>query len=459
MKIGSLFSGYEGLGLAVKAVFGGDLAWVSDIDPGACKILAHHYPDVPNLGDITTIEWANIEPVDILTGGSPCQDLSHAGKRNGMTAGTRSNLWVSMRDAIEQLHPALVVWENVRGAYSADADSDLEPCPGCVGDGSTDVLRALGRVLGDLTELGYDTAWHGITAASIGAPHNRHRVFLIAWPAPDPYGIHDANICEKSSDRPRSIFRAGDPANTNRAGLEIGASIPSDTRPERAAPGGSDPHPVTLLPTPDAGMCKATIQTIEQRQSRGYGSVLADLPLLLPTPTGSDGTGCPGSSGRDSGDNLRTAVTLLPTPTAVPYGNNQSPSAGAAVRPSLDSLAPLLATPTCSVAKGGAPQDSRGKRDLRLDIARTDWGVFTPAIQQWEALTRVAPTPTETGPKGGQRLSPRFVEWMMGLPVGWVTSVPGISRNDQLKALGNGVVPAQAEAALRYLINAMEMAT
>lgn len=81
------------------------------------------------------------------------------------------------------------------------------------------------------------------------------------------------------------------------------------------------------------------------------------------------------------------------------------------------------------------------------------WGVYEPAIRRWEAvLGREAPAPTETGPKGGQRLSPRAVEWMMGLPAGHVTAVPGISRNEQLKALGNGVVPAQAAAALRILL-------
>lgn len=85
------------------------------------------------------------------------------------------------------------------------------------------------------------------------------------------------------------------------------------------------------------------------------------------------------------------------------------------------------------------------------------WGQYEPAIRRWEQrLGRLAPAPTETGAKGGQRLSPRFVEWMMGLPAGWVTDVPGISRNDQLKMLGNGVVPQQAAEALRRLLPGLE---
>ena len=191
MRIGSLFSGYGGLDMAVEQVFGATTAWVSDVDKGACKILAHRYPEVPNLGDITTIDWATVEPVDIITGGSPCQDLSHAGKRSGMTEGTRSNLWVAMREAIAQLKPSIVVWENVRGAYSATADSDLEHCQGCMGDPADrgPILRALGRVLGDLSDLGYDTQWHGLRAADVGAPHGRFRVFVVAWRRDDaaPY--------------------------------------------------------------------------------------------------------------------------------------------------------------------------------------------------------------------------------------------------------------------------------
>jgi DNA (cytosine-5)-methyltransferase 1 len=82
------------------------------------------------------------------------------------------------------------------------------------------------------------------------------------------------------------------------------------------------------------------------------------------------------------------------------------------------------------------------------------WGDYEPAVRRWEHATgQAAPAPTGTAPKGGQRLSPRFVEWMMGLPAGWVTDTPGITRNEQLKMLGNGVVPQQAAAALAYLLN------
>jgi hypothetical protein len=85
----------------------------------------------------------------------------------------------------------------------------------------------------------------------------------------------------------------------------------------------------------------------------------------------------------------------------------------------------------------------------------TNWGKFEPAIRRWEELTRIAPAPTKPdGKEGNHRLSAEFTEWMMGLPEGWVTAEDiGLKRNDQLKALGNGVVPQQAEYALQLLID------
>ena len=140
--------------MGVQSVLGGHTAWVSDIDPGACKILAHRYPGVPNLGDITQVDWATVPPVDILTGGSPCTDVSQAGQRKGMRPGTRSGLWSHMAYAIGQMRPRLVFIENVRGLTYASAHSDVEPCSGCVGDDPTEsAVRALGAVLGDLADL------------------------------------------------------------------------------------------------------------------------------------------------------------------------------------------------------------------------------------------------------------------------------------------------------------------
>ena len=135
LTAGELFAGYGGLALAVERALNAKTAWVCEFEEAPSKILAQHFPEAPNFRDVTAVDWETVPPVDIISGGSPCQDVSLAGSRRGMTDGTRSNLWVSMREAIKTIRPRLVVWENVKGARSATASSDLEPCPGCMGTG------------------------------------------------------------------------------------------------------------------------------------------------------------------------------------------------------------------------------------------------------------------------------------------------------------------------------------
>ena len=182
MKIGSLFSGYGGLDLAVMNVTGAELAWHCEWDDAPSKILEKHFPGVPNYRDVSKVDFTKVEPVDILTGGFPCQDLSLAGKRAGLKDGTRSGLWSEFARAIEDLKPRLVVIENVRGLLSATAHSDMEPCAWCLGDESGEpALRALGAVAGSLADIGYDCKWTGVRASDAGAPHQRFRVFIIAY--------------------------------------------------------------------------------------------------------------------------------------------------------------------------------------------------------------------------------------------------------------------------------------
>ena len=403
LTIGSLFSGYLGLDLGVRSVFpGAREAWVSDVDKGANKILAHRAPGAPNLGDITAIDWAAVEPVDIFTGGSPCPDLSTAGRRAGMAAGTRSGLWGSMREAVAALKPRLVVWENVRGALSASATSELEHCPGCMGGAgrARPPLRALGRVLGDLADLGYDAQWYGLRAADLGACHARFRVFVVAYP--------------------------NDPGRREpRGAVPVRAPHPG---PQHVDPDPAGLTPGRLLPTPVATNPndRESVETWEARRRRtkervgngnGFGTPLSAAMRLLPTPLSSDANGADqhGTGGAD----LRTAVQLLPTPTTEPMTGN-----------------------------GHA-------RNLGAEVKR--WGDYAAAIASHERLMgRPAPSPTEPGAKGKPRLSVRFVEWVMGLPDGWVADVPGLTRNEALRALGNGVVPAQAAHAVALCLSRAE---
>ena len=183
MKIGSLFSGYGGLDLAVSAVTGGEVVWHCEWDDAPSKILERNFPGIPNYRDVSKVDFTQVEKVDVLTGGFPCQDLSIAGKRAGLKDGTRSGLWSEFARAIEELQPKLVVIENVRGLLSAKADNGMEYSQEDLDDwGDRPVLTAIQAVLGSLADLGYDAKWCGLRAADAGATHNRFRVFIIAYP-------------------------------------------------------------------------------------------------------------------------------------------------------------------------------------------------------------------------------------------------------------------------------------
>lgn len=208
-NIVGLFEGYGGLTLGVEAVTGGNLIAYSEIERTAIKLLEAHFPGIPNLGDVSVVDWRRVVEehggIDIMLGGFPCQDVSHAGLGKGIQVGTRSGLWYQFARAIDETRPALVVIENVRGLRSApaglkdewtDEDDELlaaaaegysggEPDPWDVGQhGRVDrpVLRALGAVLLDLAELGYLAAWDSVRASDVGAAHRRERVFIHAVP-------------------------------------------------------------------------------------------------------------------------------------------------------------------------------------------------------------------------------------------------------------------------------------
>ena len=212
-RSGSFFSGSGALDTAVYQVLAAEPAWFVENDPAASQVLTHHWPDIPNHGDITQVDWSTVAPIEVMTGGFPCQDVSCAGRRVGLRPDTRSGLWSQMAYAISRLRPRLVVIENVRGLLSADAACDLEPCPWCLGDNEGRPLRALGAVLGDLAQLGYVGRWHGLRASDVGACHGRFRVFITAWPATDTLcgelqrrrntGIVDSSTRPGESERPQ----------------------------------------------------------------------------------------------------------------------------------------------------------------------------------------------------------------------------------------------------------------
>lgn len=157
----SLFSGIEAWSCAVAGMPGYEAVAFSEIDPFACAVLAHHYPNVPNLGDITKVDWEAYHGLaDIIVGGSPCQGFSQAGYRKGLRD-SRSSLALSYVQAIERVQPRWLLWENVPGVLSTNDGEDF---------------RAF---LAALDDLGFGLAWAVLDSQWFGVAQRRRRVFVV----------------------------------------------------------------------------------------------------------------------------------------------------------------------------------------------------------------------------------------------------------------------------------------
>lgn len=348
LRIGSLCSGYGGLDMAAEWVCQAGTVWHAENAAAPSRILAARWPGVPNHGDLTRIDWHQVEPIDLLTAGYPCPPFSVAGQRKG--AADVRHLWPHVHEAIRLLRPRFAILENVAGHFSLGFD----------------------RVLGDLAEIGYDASWTCVRASDVGAPHARARLFAIAYPA-------DAEA----------------------VGRPIGIAEPA--RPE-------------------------------------HGSVAPDRD---PTPADADS----GTGGWRSDIQIRSTEGREAT-TGHRGGSPAATYTRGEERPRWSGL---------------REDESAGFWGPRLgdgdDDSDFDWRQYRAAIDRWSVIVgRRPPRPVVKGRNAGRSLSARFVEWMMGLPVGWVTDVQGVNRKAALEALGNGVVPQQAEAALRQMLTACEVA-
>lgn len=159
LTVGSCFSGVGGIELGLEWTGGFRTVWQCENDEYASRVLAKHWPNAKRYGDIRDV--VRPEPVDLICGGFPCQDVSLAGKRAGLE-GKRTTLWSEMFRLVCEVKPRWVVVENVPGLLSSD-------------DG-----RFFGNILRDLAGAGYDAEWGVLSAVGVGAPHLRRRVFILA---------------------------------------------------------------------------------------------------------------------------------------------------------------------------------------------------------------------------------------------------------------------------------------
>ena len=157
LTFGSLFAGIGGFDLGFERA-GMVCKWQVEIDDYANRVLSKHWPAVHRERDIRQCGRHNLQRVDVICGGFPCQDISYAGLGAGLD-GERSGLFFEAIRVVRELQPRIVVLENVAALLT----------------------RGLDRVLGTLAEVGYDAEWHCIPAAAVGAPHIRERVFILAY--------------------------------------------------------------------------------------------------------------------------------------------------------------------------------------------------------------------------------------------------------------------------------------
>mgnify|MGYP003653350768 CR=1 FL=1 len=338
LRVGSLCSGYGGLEMGIEQAFGPiDLRFVSDIDKDVNTLLAHHRADVPNLGDLKTVDWEKQDQIDLLCAGYPCQPFSTAGHRKGLEDERAIFGWIA--DGISVLRPRNLLLENVAGHLTL---------------GSAGVVAELAR-------LGYDAKWGIVRASDAGAAHQRARLFI--W----------AEIKDAWSD--------------GRYKTATGEGREGKIRPSR---------PVRSVRQESTDTDSARLEgCIEQGTARLDKNVPREQPIRE----------------RHVTESYSAFVT-------------NSTSRG------LQEL------------RAGDGLEETTRKARRFDR----FGPYEPAIRRWEQIMgRPAPYPVDY--KG---IEPVFVEWMMGLPKGHVTSL-GLSRTAELKMLGNGVVPQQAALALHYL--------
>ena len=269
IRLGSLFDGSGTCPLAAE-MLGVEPVWASEIEKFPVAVTSKRFPYMKHLGDVTKINGAEIEPVDIITFGSPCQDLSICGKRAGLS-GEKSSLFLEairiikeMRDATNGIYPRFAVWENVYGAFSSQQGRDFKTVleelwqisePG-VSIPGLEKWQHAGCIVGDHSSI----TWRGLDAQYWGVPQRRKRIFLVA----DFRGQRAGEVLFEREGLQR------DTETIHRAEQTVTPPIEGSNRKYYSV----ENHPTD-------GRCKLiennTVQTLTERMGTGGGNV----PLVL----------------------------------------------------------------------------------------------------------------------------------------------------------------------------------
>lgn len=416
-----LCAGIGGLALSTEYVTGAETTLVAEVHPEACKIMAKRFPRAHNLGDAKKIDWEqHRDETDVVSAGFPCQDISQAGTREGIK-GTRSGLWFDIAAGLWIMRPRHVFLENVAAIRT----------------------RGLAVVLGSLHEMKYNAWWGILGADDVGACHIRKRWFCYAEPS------------QRLRTSSAATYGTYDPDTRTWRTTQHDEIGDSKTCRHRFTKWGSmrDGELAELETPADASTATPALPTVRAADgNRG--------PTLKSTV-------------HEGADDLVTVLYKMFKRNPSVY--EQHPE-WLGTKPTI-----YFKTPTANLGSNGAAQDPDKRKDgnhgptlddeacFRTSVRPEDvwdkeapfspaewWNEYLPAIRRWECLSQsAAPIPVIRGPRGGVKVGPRFVEWMMGLPEGWATEVEGVSLNEQISRIGNGVMPLQSVTSFILLLQAM----
>ena len=273
LRVLDLFSGIGGFSLGLERTGGFETVAFCEIEAFPRRVLAKHWPGVPQYSDVRTLTADVLRrdgiAVDVITGGFPCQDLSVAGKQRGMGEGTRSGLWSEIVRLVGELRPQYVIVENVAALLAGPSER-----------------RGgwFGRVLGDLAECGYDAEWENIPASALGAPHRRERVWLLARNANQnhvgPLGSLSAQ-CQADASRVSQVLAHADsndaqgqqPGSTDTQGWS--GQITGSSGPRAASGGGF------WVTEPDLGRVAHGVPDRAHRLAALGNAVVPQIPELI----------------------------------------------------------------------------------------------------------------------------------------------------------------------------------
>ena len=472
LKVGAMCAGYGGLELGLQyAGFNFQLEWVAESDKWASVVLEERF-GVENLGDITKIQ--DPPAVDVCIAGFPCQPVSQAGSQRGIN----DERWL-IDDVVRVANAAGARWlflENVLGIYTANEGN------------------AFGQVLASLAKGGYDARWTNMRADhSCGAPHRRNRWFCIAYKGDGEQSVESESFFFKSRELIENLIPSSESEKCSKGFVSDsdGGSYDSERRGQRERLFGAE-----------------AFGEVEGEEREWVRSVFADGGEDVADSDCSGGeawgdTGCDG--GRSRVESVGSS-SFTSNSANVGYEwsgeagrgregfadggvSSSNPSGGGGV--SAESSSAHFVEDSCGAGEvgGGAnaeaggwsegevhggkvvadsdEQGSQGQESERRRYMSTrgyraacDWGQYEEAVRRWEyCLGEYAPEPSEPSKtKTGEpssRLHVPFVEWMMGLPAGWVSGVE-MARTHKLKLLGNGVVPQQAAVAYLTLLGVLD---